>query len=157
MWKFIGAVTVALAIASTPFLYAQQARPVHVQQPTAPDDGQLWQRDSGGFHEFGEPRLAALKSALMLTPDQVRNWAAFEQAARDFRKLRMDRRIATRTILPSDDPVERLRQRATAMSETVTALKKLAEAMEPLYSSLDENQKRHFAMHERSPGLNGNH
>jgi hypothetical protein len=80
----------------------------------------------------------------MLTPEQARNWPAFEQAARDFGKLRMDRRTATRGAQSSADPVERLRRRATAMSDTGAALKKLADATEPLYKSLDDNQKQRF-------------
>jgi hypothetical protein len=82
----------------------------------------------------------------MLTPEQARNWPAFEQAARDLAKLRLERRMAQRSAPPSNDPVERLRRRATAMSDTGAALKKLADATEPLYKSLDENQKQRFAV-----------
>jgi hypothetical protein len=96
--------------------------------------------------------LAALKAGLMLTPEQARNWPAFEQAARDLSKLRLDRRIAMRSAPPSDDPVERLRRRATALSDTGGALKKLADATEPLYKSLDENQTRRFAVLYRLTG-----
>jgi hypothetical protein len=53
----------------------------------------------------------------------------------------------------NNDPVERLRQRATALSETGAALKKLADATDPLYKSLDENQKRRFAILNRLAGL----
>ena len=80
---------------------------------------------------FGEARLAALKAGLTLTPDQEKNWPAFEQAARDFGKVRMDRRTAMRNAPPSDDPVERLRQRATSLTDTGAALKKLADATDP--------------------------
>jgi len=63
---------------------------------------------------FGEARLAALKTRLSLTPEQqAGNWAAFEQAARDLGKLRIDRRIALRSATPCNDPVERLRRRAS--------------------------------------------
>ena len=81
----------------------------------------------------------------------------FEQAARDFSKLRVDRRIALRSTPPSNDPVERLRRRATAMSDTGAALKKLADATEPLYKSLDENQKRRFAVLNRLNGFGREH
>ena len=62
---------------------------------------------------FGEARLAALKTGLSLTPEQAGNWPAFEQAARDLGKLRIDRRIALRSAIPCNDPVERLRRRAS--------------------------------------------
>ena len=51
-----------------------------------------------------------------------------------------------------NEPAERLRQRATAMSDTAAALQKLAEATDPLYKSLDENQKRRFMVLSRFSG-----
>jgi zinc resistance-associated protein len=146
MWKPIIVGTAALAIASVSLVYAQQ--------PGSRQGGQRWQPSVEDLQAFGEARLAALKAGLMLTPEQARNWPAFEQAARDFGKLRIDRRMAMRTAPLTDDPVERLRRRGTAMSDTGAALKKLADATEPLYKSLDENQKRRFAMLNRltAPG-----
>ena len=73
---------------------------------------------------FGEARLAALRAGLALTPEQEKNWPAFEQAARDYGKLRLDRMSAMRNAQPGNDPVERLRQRAAAMTDTGAALKK---------------------------------
>ena len=52
----------------------------------------------------------------------------------------------------SDDPVETILQGATAMSDAGAALKKLADATDPLYKSLDENQKRRFAILNRVTG-----
>jgi hypothetical protein len=152
MWKFLTALTAALGIASTSFLYAEQSSFPYAQQPSGSDDRQLWQHDVENLHEFDEARLAVLKTGLMLTPEQARNWSAVEQASRDLGKLRIDRRMAMRTAPPSDDPIEQLRQRATAMSDTGAALKKLADATEPLYKSLDENQKRRFATLYRLTG-----
>src|SRR5499433_1874987 len=147
MWKAIVAGTAALAIAGTSLVYAQQR---------GGRDGmmaQRWQPNAEDLRAFGEARLAALKAGLLLTADQEKNWPAFEQAARDYGKLRMDRLAALRSGTASDDPVERMRQRATAMSEAGAALKKLADATDPLYKSLDENQKRRFAILNRLAGL----
>ena len=138
MWKFIIAATIALAIAG--------ASLVHAQQFDCRGEGQRWQPNAEDLRAFGEARIAAVKAGLMLTPEQARNWPAFEQAARDLAKLRLERRLAQRSAPPSNDPVERLRRRATAMSDTGAALKKLADATEPLYKSLDENQKQRFAV-----------
>src|SRR5512133_1468111 len=145
MWKAIVAGTAALAIAGTSLVYAQQR---------GGRDGMMqgWQPNTEDMRAFGEARLAALKAGLMLTPEQEKNWPAFEQAARDFGKQRMERISAMRNRGASDDPVERLRQRATAMSDTGAALKKLADATDPLYKSLDENQKRRFAILNRLAG-----
>src|SRR5499427_5234445 len=147
MWKAIVAGTAVLAIAGTSLVYAQQR---------GPRDGMMMQRsqlNAEDLRAFGEARLAALKAGLVLTPEQEKNWPAFEQAARDYGKVRMDRSAALRSGTTSDDPVERMRQRATAMSETGAALKKLADATDPLYKSLDENQKRRFAILNRLAGL----
>ena len=144
MWKAIVAGTAALAIAGTTLVYAQQ----HGRM----ERGQRWQPNTEDLRAFDEARLAALKAGLTLTPEQEKNWPAFEQAARDLSKARVDRISAMRNAPASDDPVERLRQRATALSDTGAALKKLADATDPLYKSLDENQKRRFAILNRLGG-----
>jgi zinc resistance-associated protein len=145
MWKAIVVGTAALAIAGTSLVYAQQR---------GGRDGMMqgWQPNAEDLRAFGEARIAALKAGLTLTPEQEKNWPAFEQAARDLAKLRTDRISAMRNAPAGDDPVERLRQRATAMTEAGAALKKLADATDPLYKSLDENQKRRFAILNRLTG-----
>jgi zinc resistance-associated protein len=144
MWKAIVAGTAVLAIAGTSLVYAQQR---------GMRDGMMQRQfNAEDLRAFGEARLAALKAGLTLSAEQEKNWPAFEQAARDYGKLRMDRLAAMRGGPASDDPVERLRQRATAMSEAGAALKKLADATDPLYKSLDENQKRRFAILNRLTG-----
>jgi zinc resistance-associated protein len=146
MWKSIVAGTAALAIVGTSMVYAQRGR----------EEGrERWQPSMEDFRAFGEARLAALKAGLTLTPEQEKNWPAFEQAARDLGKLRLDRISARRNAPRTDDPIERLRQRATALSDTGAALKKLADATDPLYRSLDENQKRRFAALNRLAGPGG--
>jgi len=145
MWTAIVAGTAALAIAGTSLVYAQQR---------SDRDGTMQRRQfsADDLRAFGEARLAALKAGLTLTPEQEKNWPAFEQAARDWAKVRIERRNAMRNAPATDDPVERLRQRATSLSETGAALKKLADATDPLYKSLDENQKRRFAILSRLTG-----
>src|SRR6059036_1549661 len=105
MWKAIVAGTAALAIAGTSLVYAQQR---------GGRDGMMMQRSEPNAEDlraFGEARLAALKAGLLLTPEQEKNWPAFEQAVRDLTKMRMDRRSAMGNAPATEDPVERLRQR----------------------------------------------
>jgi zinc resistance-associated protein len=146
MWKSIVVGTAALAIAGTSFVYAQQREGGNFGQ------SQRWRPSPEDMRAYGEARLAALKAGLTLTPDQEKNWPAFEQAARDFGKFRMERREARRNAQPSTDPVERLRRRAAAMADTGAAMKKLADATDPLYKSLDDAQKRRFAVLSRLGG-----
>src|SRR5215831_20164165 len=149
MWKTIVAGTAALAIAGTTFVYAQQRE--------GRDFDRRWQANAEDMRAFGEARLAALKAGLTLTPEQEKNWPAFELAARELSKLRMDRMAAMRNAQPGADPVERLRQRATAMADTGAALKKLADATDPLYKSLDDSQKQRFAVLSRFGGAGREH
>ena len=54
----------------------------------------------------------------------------------------MDRRLERRNDRANQqqpvDPIERLRRQGEAMSTTGASLKRLADAQEPLYKSLDE-------------------
>jgi zinc resistance-associated protein len=136
MWKAVVAGTAALAIAGSTLVYAQ-----HRGQP----DAQRWQPSM----EDLRARLAGLKAGLMLTAEQEKNWPVFEQAAREFGKMRLDRISAMRNGTRTDNPVERMRQRGTALSDSGAALQKLADATDPLYRSLDDSQKRRFVMLSR--------
>ena len=73
---------------------------------------------------------------------------------RDFAKLRIDRANARMNADHDDskdsqkpnDPVARLRDRADTMATTAAALKKIADAADPLYKTLDDGQKRRLAI-----------
>src|SRR5262249_62068607 len=93
MWKAIVAGTAVLAIAGTSLVYAQQQR--------GREGGERWRPSTEDLRAFGEARLAALKAGLTLTPEQERDWPAFEQAAREFGKLR----LYPLTALPRCPPV----------------------------------------------------
>jgi nitrogen regulatory protein P-II 2 len=76
---------------------------------------------------------------LQLTPDQEKHWPAVEDAIRPQPKTRYQGApFAERGDV---DPIERLRERANATAQQATALKKLADAWQPLYQSLDPDQK----------------
>src|SRR5262249_40724157 len=96
---------------------------------------------------FTDARIAAMKAGLRLTPDQEKNWPAFETALRDIAKARQERVAARRQDEPrAADPVERLRRQADALTKAGANLKRLADAQEPLYQSLDDSQKRRFGL-----------
>ena len=54
-----------------------------------------------------------------------------------------------------DDPVARLRDRAENMAGTAAAMKKIAEAADPLYKTLDDGQKRRLAVLTRMGRFGG--
>jgi hypothetical protein len=103
-----------------------------------------------------DARTARIKAELRLTPDQDKNWASFAAASHEMAQRQADRSIALRTKraehMESGDAIEDIRRQAAGMSARAEDLKKLADGAQPLYSSLDETQKRSFlkAMRERN-------
>jgi zinc resistance-associated protein len=160
MKKTIAAGTIALTLAGAGFALAQQApRQERGFRPSAEDTTAMT-----------DARVAALKAGLQLTAEQQKNWPAVETAIRDLAKARADRmkeradRFAARrearhggdnTQTGGRDFVDRLRQGADAMNARAAGLKKLADAAEPLYKSLDDGQKHRFAMLLRMGGRHG--
>ena len=147
MWKAALAGTAALAIVGSSFVYAQQQR-------GRPDGFEHQRPNLEDMRAFADARIAALHAGLGLTADQEKNWPAFEEATREMAKLRLDRVAAAvnarRDRQPqSSDPSDRLHQRAAALTERGAALKRVADAIDPLYKSLDDGQKRRFAMLQR--------
>ena len=95
MWKPIVVVAAALVLASLSVVYAQQQY--------GRDDGNISRRyqhhrmSAEDIAAFTDARIAALKAGLELTPDQAKNWPAFEQALRDMAELRAQRRKARKS------------------------------------------------------------
>jgi len=138
MWKTLIAGATLLMIAGSTLASAQQSSPAersHRALLTADD-----------IAAFADARIAALKAALKLTPAQEKNWPAVEQAVRDISKDRIAEREARRVAGQRTDVTERLRNRADALTTRAAALRRLADAENPLYQSLDEAQKRRFGM-----------
>lgn len=159
MKKFAIAGIAALAIAGSTAVYAQHHRPWGNQQMRmSPEDRAA----------FTDARIAAVKAGLKLNPDQEKLWPPVEAAVRDFVKLRIDRANARMNAKPDDaqgqqmqdsqnrpDPVARLRDRAETMATTAAAMKKIADAADPLYKTLDDSQKRRLAILTRMEGRFG--
>jgi hypothetical protein len=133
----------ALAIAGSTVAYAQNRQWFHEHMRISPEDRAA----------FADARIAAVHAGLKLTVDQEKLWPPVETAVRDFAKLRIDRanammkarEDAAKDAQKPDDPVAHLRARADNMATTAAALKKIADAADPLYKTLDEGQKRRLA------------
>jgi hypothetical protein len=149
MMKTIVAGTVALMIAGAGLAFAQQ---------TPPRDAQRWRPSAEDVQALTDARIAGLKAGLKLSAEQEKHWPAVEAAIRDLAKQRADRmnefrdRMAARRDAASSgnaaapDAIGRLRRGADAMNAMSASLKKLADSAEPLYSSLDDGQKRRFGL-----------
>jgi hypothetical protein len=150
MKKFAIAGITALAIAGSTAVYAQHSRPwFHHHERMNPEDRAA----------FTDARIAAVKAGLKLNADQEKLWPPVEAAVRDFAKLRIDRANARmnaqRDVQKPDDPVARLRDRADNMAATAAAMKKIADAADPLYKTLDDGQKRRLAILTHMEGRGG--
>jgi hypothetical protein len=145
MWKSIAIGAAALAVVGVTYLSAQPA----------PDQRGLQRRlafSRDDANAFLEARIAALHAGLQLTPEQERLWPAFDKAYRDRTKERIERRSAARAAgqQQSNDPIARLQRRAASLTQRGAALKTLADAEAPLWQSLDDSQKRRFAILQRT-------
>src|ERR1700685_3724623 len=86
---------------------------------------------------FADARIAALKAGLELTPDQTKNWPAFEAALRNMVQLRIDRIKARQAAQQQDQaqtptsPFDRLAERPAARRQRSVALKEIAHAGGP--------------------------
>jgi hypothetical protein len=88
-----------------------------------------------------------MKAALKLTPDQEKNWAAFESAVRDAAQARREAFKEMRQAWSGDarpSPIERMTAAADRLAKASSEIKAIAEAAKPLYESLDGGQQRHF-------------
>jgi len=81
---------------------------------------------------------------LQLTPDQAKYWPAVEEAIRARAMARHQRLVDLASRLSGQrefNPVELMQARADALATRGANLKKLADAWQPLYQSLDPSQK----------------
>jgi LTXXQ motif family protein len=108
----------------------------------------------------GEPQLTAeqivknsdanidrIKAELNLTPEQEKNWTAFNSAMHYLGHNGADRlnlRIARAKRDPPDDIIEQMRNEAQFLNDRAVDQRNVADAAEPLFASLDDKQKAIF-------------
>ena len=139
MKKFIVASIAAAALGGSVFALGAAAAPGDPPSPTSDA------REHGGF--MLDAHLAGMKAALKLTPDQEKNWAAFEASVRDAAQARRDAMRAMREFGRGDErpsPIERMNAMADHLAKASTEIKAIAATAKPLYDSLDDGQRRHF-------------
>jgi hypothetical protein len=161
MKKAVLAAVAAVTILGSQAVYAQNRSP---QPPRVSTEDRA---------AFLDARMASIKAGLQLTADQEKLWPPVETALRDFAKQRAaerDARISERDARRAErrqqgagdnaqpanrtppDPVARVRSQVDSMTATAAGLKKIADAAEPLYKTLDEGQKRRFSVLTRLGG-----
>jgi hypothetical protein len=164
MRKFTVAAVAVLALAGSTAVYAQY-------HPWLREHMQHMRMTPEDRAAFLDARIAAVHAGLKLTPDQEKLWPPVEAAVRDFAKLRIDHANARMNALQNqspdaqksqdtqtqrdDNPIARLRERAETMAASAEAMKKIADAADPLYKTLDDAQKRRLAILTRREGRFG--
>jgi zinc resistance-associated protein len=141
------------------------------------DAGADFGRGPGGFgrgmgrfspedvEAFTDARIAALHAGLKLSADQEKLWPPVEEAIRGLVKLRREQAQARRERREQggqggldgdrDDLPGLLRGMAERQGARAEALRRLADAAQPLYATFDDGQKRRLrllARHMR-PGM----
>jgi zinc resistance-associated protein len=145
LFKTLLAGTAVLAIAGTTLAYAQQG-----PGGRGHERGMHSRMSAEDIAAFSDARIAAIHAGLKLTPEQEKNWPAVEAALRDLAKQRSERFTARASTDKPADPVERLSQRADALTQQGATLKKVADAAGPLYKSLDDGQKHRLVVLARN-------
>jgi Spy/CpxP family protein refolding chaperone len=145
MLRIVAAGVTALFVTASPTAYAQS--------PASAANEPLSAADMGSLTDI---HIKVVKAALQLTPDQEKYWPAIEDAIRTGAKDRQTRmeekaqRLAELRdnpiqVLRNRDTVQFLQRRADALAQRAADLKKLADAWQPLYSTLSPEQRQRMA------------
>jgi hypothetical protein len=128
---------------------AMVASPALIGSAVARDRGDRADLSANQIANEADARTARMKVDLRLTPEQEKNWSGFESAMRDLGKKQADRQIALRDERAQRsgavDVIDQMRKQADSQIERSNDWKKLADAAQPLYASLNDQQKRRFA------------
>jgi hypothetical protein len=94
-----------------------------------------------------DANIDRIKAELNLTPEQGKNWTAFNSAMHYLGHNGADRlnlRIARAKRDPPDDIIEQMRNEAQFLNDRAADQRNVADAAEPLFASLDDKQKAIF-------------
>jgi hypothetical protein len=150
MLKIVVAGTTALFLTASPIANAQTS------QTSSATPERLNAADRNTLTDM---RIDLVKAALQLTPEQEKYWPAVESAIRaraEDRKARlakigetvgMVKRADENRVeaLRNRDPITFLQRRSEALAQRSADLDKLAEAWQPLYKTLNPEQRQRMA------------
>jgi hypothetical protein len=118
---------------------------------------QQQQQQAAVLTQAGAPQLTAeqivansdanierIKKELNLTPEQEKHWAGFNSAMHYLGHNGADRlnlRVARAKRDPPDDIIEQMRNEAQFLNDRAVDQRNVADAAEPLFTSLDDKQK----------------
>jgi hypothetical protein len=92
-----------------------------------------------------DAKIAKLKADLRLTADQENNWSSLQTTLHDYGVDQFKTIVAGRSARHDRDDhpndIAMMRSEADRLTARAASLKKLADAADPLYGSLDDRQK----------------
>lgn len=136
----VAAAVILALIASTACIpvkaNAQQAAPAQQSQQQESSA-----TTAGKDEQPAQGRFADSKASLKLSTEQEKLWAPVEDAMRNLQERRRTLRSSSGDDRPNDQ-IERLRRTAELSTQRGDALKRLADAIQPLWATLSDEQKR---------------
>jgi len=149
MLKTVVIGTTALFLAASSIANAQSSQ---TSSPATPERLNATDRNT-----LTDMRIDLAKAALQLTPEQEKYWPAVESAIRagaEDRRARIAKiqetvgRRADESrieVMRNRDPIAYLQRRSQALAQRSADLDKLAEAWQPLYNTLSQEQRQRMA------------
>jgi len=147
MMKIILLGTTALFLTASSIANAQSAQTSPAAAPVSAEDQKT----------LTDLRIDLVKAALQLTPAQEKLWPPVESAIRaraEDRKARVAKIQETvgrradesrAEVLRNRDPIAFLQRRSEALAQRSADLDKLAEAWQPLYNTMSQEQRQRMA------------
>src|SRR6516165_2545513 len=164
MMKTVVIGTTALFLTASSIANAQSAQSSQTSPPATPASAE----DQKTLTDL---RIDLVKAALQLTPAQEKLWPPVESAIRaraEDRKARVAKIQETvgrradesrAEVLRNRDPIAFLQRRSEALAQRSADLDKLAEAWQPLYNTMSQEQRQRmaalgiFVLHEMSDAV----
>jgi LTXXQ motif family protein len=149
MMKIVVVGTTALFLTASSIANAQSSQ---TSSPATPERLNATDRNT-----LTDMRVDLVKAALQLTPDQEKLWPPVESAIRaraEDRKARVAKIQETvgrradesrADVMRNRDPIAFLQRRSEALAQRSADLDKLAEAWQPLYKTLNPEQRQRMA------------
>ena len=94
-----------------------------------------------------DANIERIKKELNLTPEQEKHWSAFNSAMHYLGHNgaeRLNLRVARAQRDPPDDIIEQMRNEAQFLNDRAVDQRNVADAADPLFTSLDDKQKQIF-------------
>ncbi len=149
MSKIVMAGTTALLLIASPIANAQNLQ--------TSSTGTADRLNAADLSNLTDLRIDLTKAALQLTPEQEKLWPPVESAIRSraedrrARIAKIQETVGVRSdqsrmdIVRNRDPIAFLQRRSQALTQRSADLDRLAEAWQPLYNTLSQEQRRRMA------------